>query len=121
VLGEEHPGAWGRVRVSHGALDPEASTDYQPVQSQRVSEKLKPGEIVAVEVPFYPLSRIWHKGQRLRLQVAGHYIREGWFEPFSWATDNKGHHIVHTGGQYDSYLQIPVVPPKYRAGDYVYR
>jgi predicted acyl esterase len=121
VLGEPHPGAWGRLRVSHRALDPEESTDYQPVQSHRVEERLKHGEIVPVEIPFYPLSRIWHKGQRLRLQIAGHYIREGWFEPFSWDTDNKGNHVIHTGGQYDSFLQIPVVPPKYRAGDYVYR
>jgi hypothetical protein len=53
--------------------------------------------------------------------VSGHYIREGWFEPFSWETNNKGKHIIHSGGKYDSYLQIPVIPPKYQAGDYVYR
>ena len=35
--------------------------------------------------------------------------------------ENKGKHIIHSGGKYDSYLQIPVIPPKYRAGDYVYR
>jgi hypothetical protein len=29
--------------------------------------------------------------------------------------------VIHTGGEYDSFLQIPVVPPKYQAGDYVYR
>ncbi|MCL5734970.1 MAG: CocE/NonD family hydrolase [Actinobacteria bacterium] len=121
VLGEEHPGTWGRLRVSHRALDEDASTDYQPVQSHRVSEKLKPGEIVPVEVPFFPISRIWHKSQKLRLMIAGRYFREGWFEPFSWDTDNKGSHVIHAGGKYDSYLQIPVVSPKYRAGEYVYR
>ena len=121
ILGEPHPGAWGRLRVSHRALDPDLSTDYHPVQSHRVEEKLKPGEIVPVEIEIYPHSRIWHKGQQLRLQIAGRYFREGWFEPFAWKTDNKGNHVVHTGGKYDSYLQIPVVPPKYKAGDYVYR
>jgi predicted acyl esterase len=121
ILGEPHPGAWGRLRVSHRALDPDLSTDYQPVQSHLAAEKLKPGEIVPVEIEIYPTSRIWHKGQQLRLQIAGRYFREGWFEPFAWVTDNKGNHVVHTGGQYDSYLQIPVVPPKYQAGDYVYR
>jgi uncharacterized protein len=121
VLGEPHPGAWGRLRVSHRHLDPELSTDYQPVQSHRTAEKLKPGEIVPVEIAFYPHSRIWHKGQTLRLRVCGRYIREGWFEPFSWDTDNKGNHVIHTGGQYDSHLQIPVIPPKYKAGDYVHR
>jgi len=121
VLGEAHPGAWGRLRVSHRALDPDLSTDYQPVQSHRVEEKLKPGEIVPVDIAFYPHCRIWHKGQQLRLQIAGHYIREGWFEPFSWDTDNKGNHVIHTGGKHNSFLQVPTVPPKYRAGDYVYR
>ena len=55
------------------------------------------------------------------LVVAGHYIREGWFEPLSWDLLNKGNHIIHTGGKYDSYLQVPIIPPKYVAGDYVYR
>ena len=121
VLDEPHPGTWGRLRVSHRALDEDASTDYQPVQSHKVEEHLKPGEIVPVEIAFFPISRIWHKGQKLRLQIAGRYYREGWFEPFTWDTDNKGNHVIHTGGKYDSFLQIPVVPPKYRAGDYIYR
>jgi predicted acyl esterase len=89
--------------------------------AHRSEKKLKPGEIVPIDVEFYPHSRMWHKGQQLRLRIAGRYIREGWFEPFSWDTDNKGEHIIHTGGEYDSYLQIPVIPPKYQAGNYVYR
>jgi len=121
VLGEPHPGAWARLRVSQRQLDPQLSTDFQPVQSHRIREKLKPGEIVPVEIAFYPHSKIWHPGQQLRLRICGRYIREGWFEPFSWDTDNKGAHVIHTGGQHDSYLQVPVIPPKYQAGDYVYR
>ena len=26
-------------------------------------------------------------------------------------TVNAGHHVIHTGGQYDSHLLIPVLPP----------
>jgi hypothetical protein len=48
-------------------------------------------------------------------------ICDGWFEPFSWETNNKGEHIIHSGGKYDSYLQIPTIPPRYQAGDYIYR
>ena len=37
-------------------------------------------------------------------------------------TDNgDGIHVIHTGGEHDSYLQIPVVPPKYQVGDYIWR
>ena len=54
--------------------------------------------------------------------VAGRYIREpGWFERLVWTPDNRGSHVIHSGGQYDSFLQIPVIPPRYVAGDYVYR
>lgn len=121
VLGEPHPGAPGKLRVSHRELDEKASTEFQPVHTHKNIQKLTDGEIVPVEIEIYPTSRIWHKGQQIRVQISGHYIREGWFEPFAWDTNNEGAHIVHTGGKYDSYLQIPVIPAKYSDGEYSYR
>jgi predicted acyl esterase len=121
VLGEPHPGAWGKLRVSHRALDEGKSKHFQPKLSHLKEEKLAPSEIVPVEIEINPHSRIWHAGQSLRVQVAGRYIREGWFEPLTWETDNKGNHIIYSGGKYDSYLQVPVIPPRYSDGNYVYR
>jgi predicted acyl esterase len=121
VMGQPHPGSVGKLRVSQRELDARLSTEFQPVQAHRKSEKLAPGEVVPVDIAIYPISKIWHKGQQLRLQIAGRYFREGWFEPFTWDLLNKGQHIIHTGGRYESYLQIPVIPPKYRAGEHVYR
>lgn len=121
VLGEPHPGAWGKLRVSHRALDEKESTVYQPVHSHLKEEKLEPHMIVPIDIEIWPSSKIWHKGQQIRVQIAGHYVREGWFEPLSWETDNYGDHIIHTGGKYDSYLQVPFIPPKYQDGDYCYR
>ncbi len=122
VLGEPHPGAWGKMRVSHRELDPKLSTDFQPVQAHRREQKLKPGEIVPVDIEIVPHSKIWHGGQQIRVQVAGHYIREaGWFERLVWNPDNRGNHVIYTGGKYDSYLQIPVIPPRYVAKNYIYR
>ena len=120
VLGEPHPGTWGKMRVSHRSLDEDLSTDFQPIQSHLKEEKLSPGEIVPVDIEIVPISRFWHKGQSLRIQIAGCYIREGWFEPLTWDTDNHGNHIIHTGGEYKSYLQIPVIAPKYQDGDIKY-
>lgn len=120
VLGEPHPGTWGKMRISHRALDEEKSTKFQPIQSHLKEEKIQPGEVVPVDVELVPISRFWHKGQSLRIQIAGHYIREGWFEPLFWDTDNHGDTSVYTGGKYDSYLQIPVVPPKFVDGDIEY-
>ncbi len=122
VVGEPHPGAWGRIRVSHRELDPELSTKFQPVMAHRRELKLEPGEIVPIDVEIAPHSRIWHKGQTLRIEVAGRWIRdENWFYAFPCDTDNKGNHLIYTGGKYDSYIKIPVIPPKYVAGDYVFR
>lgn len=121
VIGEPHPGAWGKLRVSHRALDPKLSTDFQPVLSHIKEEKLQLGEIVPVDIEIWPSSRFWHKGQSLRVEIAGRYIREeGWFKPLSWEPDNVGNHIIHTGGKYDSYLQVPVIPPRYQDDDIIY-
>ena len=121
VLGQEHPGAWGRMRVSRRELDEKLSTDFQPVQAHRKDEKLRPGEIVPVDIEIWPTSWIWHEGQKLRVIVSGHYVREDWWLPVDYKIDNKGEHIIHTGGKFDSYLQIPVIPPKYKTRRYVYR
>ena len=121
VLGLEHPGAPGKMRVSRRELDARLTTDFQPVQAHKREQKLKPGEIVPVDIEIWPHSRIWHKGEQLRVRVSPGYIRLDWWETFIWDTNNKGKHIIHSGGKYDSYLQVPVIPPKYIAGDCVYR
>ena len=121
LFGENHPGAWGKLRVSRRKLDDKLSTDYNPVQAFTDEEKLKPGQAVPVDIEIVPLSRFWHAGQRIRVQISGRYIRDEWFEALTWDTDNKGNHIVYTGAQYDSYLQIPVIPPRFKDGNVVIR
>ncbi len=116
-----HWGAWGLIKASHRELDPDLSTDYNPVQAHRKEKKLKPGEIVPVDIEIWPHSRMWHKGQVFRLLVSGQMIKSEWPLPFDYPPSNKGVHIIHGGGKYVSYLQIPVIPPKYQAGDYMYR
>lgn len=109
-----HPGAWGKMRVSHRELDPALSTDFQPVQAHERELKLSEGEIVCIDVEINPTSRFWHAGEKLRVQVAGRYIRdEHWIEPLMWETCNKGEHVPHTGAEHDAYLQIPVVGPRH--------
>ncbi|MGN0294006.1 MAG: CocE/NonD family hydrolase [Lachnospiraceae bacterium] len=122
VLGEPHPGCWGKIRVSRRKLDEKLSTDFMPIQSHMCDEKLKPGEIVPCEIEMNCTSRFWHKGQGIRVQICGRYLREkGWHEPLHWDTDNQGKQVIHTGGRYDSFLQIPVVPPRFQDGDILIR
>ena len=121
LFGEPHPGVWGKMRVSRRKLDEKLSTDYNPVQAHTISEKSEPGQIVPVDIEINPTSWFWHKGQQIRVQISGRYIREDWFEPLMWDTDNKGRHLIYTGGKYDSFLQIPVIPPKFQDGDIIIR
>jgi predicted acyl esterase len=107
------PGAPGALRVSHRDLDELRSTTYAPVHTHRREVLLKPGEIVPVEIAVGPTSRIWHAGQGLRVVVSGHFVREGgYFVPLSWNTRNRGQHVIHTGGEFDSHLLIPFIPPR---------
>ena len=117
VLGKPHPGCPGKLRVSLREIDKEKSTEFQPIYPYNNPQKLKPGEIVPVDIEIWPSSRIWHRGEQLRVEVMGHYERIDWFEPFAWRTDNKGQHVIHSGGKYDSHLLVPYIPPKYIAGD----
>jgi predicted acyl esterase len=121
LIGAPHPGTTGRLRVSLREIDEEKSTTFRPQYTYNNPQKLKKGEIVPVDIEIWPLGRMWHKGEQLRIDIAGHYFREDWFEPFDYDTINEGKHIIHTGGKYDSFLQVPYIPPRYIAGDYVYR
>ena len=124
AIGEPYRGAWGYMRVSHRELDEKLSSDFQPVQSHKNIQPLKEGEIVPVEIEIWPHSRIWHEGETLRVEVEGRYIKTEWFEDrkMTFTEDNgDGIHVIHTGGKYDSFLQIPAIPPKYKSGKYEVR
>ena len=123
VMGAPFRGAWGFLRCSHRDLDPKYASDFQPVHSHEKEERMQPGEIVPVDVEMYPHSRLWHKGEKLQVVIAGRFIKTEWFHDndMNHKTDNgDGMHVIHTGGEHQSYLQIPVVPPKYKVGDYIW-
>ena len=94
------------------------------IQAHMRALKLSPGEIVPVDIEIWPHSRFWHTGEALRIEVGGSFIRTEWYEDakMGFATDNNNAiHVIHTGGKYDSFLQIPVIPPKYQVNDYIVR
>lgn len=112
TLYETGPVAFGWLRASHRELDAERSTPHQPVHPHTSERKLKDGEIVPVEIEIWPSSTAFEAGERLRLTVQGSDIHP---DP---ATEyychrplvNEGDHIIHTGGEFDSHLLVPVIP-----------
>ena len=120
----EYRGAWGFLRCSHRELDPKYASDFQPVHAHTKKTPFQPGEIVDVEVEFYPHSRFWHKGEYLAVVVNGYWVKTSWFHDnrMNHQVDNgDGMHVIHTGGEHQSWLQIPTIPPKYTSGEYIYR
>lgn len=116
VLGFPNPGVRGILRVSHRELDEARSTPSEPYLLHGREQLLKTGEIVPVEIGIWPIGMLWHAGQQLRVVVQGY--ASWWMEDklfpggpvFQYNIRNKGDHIIHTGGKYDSHLLVPKIP-----------
>lgn len=125
-MGFDYRGAWGQGRAARRELDPKESTDFQPVMAHQKDEPLEEGKIYEFEIEIHPHARIWHKGEELRVEITPEFIKTDWYEDhgMNFITDNGPEgvkHVIHTGGEYASYLQIPVIPPKYQSGDFKYK
>jgi hypothetical protein len=110
--GYDHgPVAYGWLRASHRELDEERSTAYQPVLKHLREIKLTAGEVVPVEIELWPASVLFEAGETLRLTVTGSdlHAHEAWKHDGA-RTVNRGAHVIHTGGKYDSHLLVPVIP-----------
>ncbi|MCC6473597.1 MAG: X-Pro dipeptidyl-peptidase domain-containing protein, partial [Burkholderiales bacterium] len=107
--------ARGFLRASHRELDPERSTPGQPWHTHRREQLLTPGEIVPVDIEFWPMGCLWRAAETIRVLVAGHPILHVG-DPVTGeslvSSRNKGEHVVWTGGRYDSYLLIPRTPAR---------
>lgn len=113
--------ALGRQRASLRALDPELSSEQVPVPSLRVPQKLEPGEIVRLDIALSPLGLRLHPGESLRLVVTGRNLNGSpmLFRPEQPHADNRGRHVVHTGGEHASALVVPVLSGKLHAQSFV--
>ncbi len=108
------PVALGWLRASHRELDEARSTPWRPVHRHEREQRLKPGEVVPVDIELWPFSTLFRAGESLRVLVKGMDIYRDALPnlPFARHEDlrNKGRHAIHTGGRYDSCLLAPVIP-----------
>jgi len=119
------PVSQGWLRVSQRKLDSRRSTEFQPWHTHDEVWKLKPGEIVEVDIEIWPASLALPAGYRLALTIQGKDFERagetgvqkgsGWFlhddprdrPPSSFAGTNT----VYSGGGRDSYLLLPLTAP----------
>jgi len=116
AMNEDGPVALGWLRASHRELDPERSHPEQPFHRHTREERLRPGEPVAVEIEIWPSSTAFRAGQQLRVVVQGRDVMNHGIPNAPYArhenTRNRGVHVIHTGGAYDSHLLVPVIPAR---------
>ena len=101
--------ASGWLRVSHRELDEERSTENRPFLRHERLLKLEPGQPVPVDVEILPSSTLFREGESIVLRIQGTEL-PGAGDIEHWDSVNVGYHIVHAGGEYESYLVLPVVP-----------
>ena len=104
-----YKGSNGRLRASMRRLDPAVATDEIPAHSFDRVEKIAPGEIVELEIDLFPIGLVLNPGEQLRLIVSGYNLVGGPMPGVpNVSTCNRGRHIIHTGGDRASYLQVPM-------------
>ena len=114
ALYEDGPVALGWLRASHRELDSAKSTPEQPVHPHTREIPLPAGEPTPVEIEIWPSSTLFRKGESLRVVVKGRDIYDEGAPNLPFArhqdTRNRGLHVIHTGGPYDSHLLVPAIP-----------
>lgn len=104
-----YKGSDGRLRVSARHLDETLSTDDVPAHTFDRIEKLAAGEIVDIEIDLLPIGLAFHPGDQLRFVVSSRNLL-GTLMPAirEYVGANSGQHVIHTGGEHASYLQLPI-------------
>lgn len=105
----KYKGSDGRLRASARHLDETLTTDDVPAHSFDRVEKLSPGEIVEIEIDLLPLGLAFVAGDQLRFIVSARNLL-GTLMPGieEYVPVNQGAHVIHTGADRASYLQVPM-------------
>ncbi|WP_207670017.1 CocE/NonD family hydrolase, partial [Glaciibacter flavus] len=105
----KYKGSDGRLRVSTRHLDETLSTVDVPAHTFDRVEKLEPGQIAEIEIDLFPVGLKFYPGEQLRFIISSRNLL-GTLMPAiqEYAGANSGQHVIHTGGEHASYLQLPV-------------
>jgi uncharacterized protein len=99
--------AKGWLRASQRELDQSRSTPLRPYLSHTRIQKLRPGEIIPLEIEIWPSSTLFEAGSTLQIAIQGHDAAK--YPTFRHRKlVNRGLHTIFTGGRYLSHLVIPV-------------
>jgi predicted acyl esterase len=101
----------GWLRASHRKLDPEKSLPYRPYHAHNERWWLTPGEIVECQVEIWATCMVFRKGHRIRLDISPmDGVGTQHFTHFHADYAQGSTYTIHSGGKYESYLLLPVIP-----------
>ncbi|KAJ9612976.1 hypothetical protein H2200_002917 [Cladophialophora chaetospira] len=109
---DDGPLGLGWLRVSHRELDLGLTQYNRPYLQHKRKLLLRPGEIVPVDIEIIATSTRFFQGESLKVTIQGTDIFRNDNVPqmmLHEASANKGRHVIHTGGLFDSYLVMPVI------------
>jgi len=103
----------GWLRASHRKLDQEKSTPHRPYHAHDEHQWLKPDEVVECDVEIWPTSMVFRKGHKIRLDIGPvDGIASLYFSHFHADYNQGALNSVYSGGDKESYLLLPIIPPK---------
>ena len=107
-----HPVGHGLLKASRRKLDTAKSRDYWPVHTHAEADQapLQPGRVVAIELGLNPSTALIRKGCRLRVDVQPYAPAGLPNRAYDPAYHAGATNTIHTGPDYPSYIQLPIVP-----------
>jgi hypothetical protein len=75
-------------------------------------QKVPPGTVVPMDITLWPTGMVFAKGEGIMLRVAGYVLSlpvRADIVPQEPGDANVGRHVIHTGGEYDSCLTLPII------------
>jgi predicted acyl esterase len=107
----QYIGPSGILRASHRKIDAGISKHNFPHHEHVSEEKIQPGQVVRLGIGIWAAGIQFEAGEKLVLRVSGHDMRLPEFESLrgKFNTGNKGRHVVHMGGEYDSHIVLPLL------------
>jgi hypothetical protein len=102
-----YAGPTGIQRASMRAIDSGKSMhENWPYYPMDKVEKVPRGKVVRLEIGIWATGIEFEAGESIRLQVCGQYQGIDDFGTTEF-NRNKGRHVVHFGGEFDSHVVLP--------------
>jgi predicted acyl esterase len=102
-------GPMGVLRASHREIDENKSMHpHWPFHPHEKVEKVKPGDIVRLDIGIWAMGIEYEAGESIRAVVSGRNIGVSNFGSLEHL-DNKGKHHVHCGQDHASHVILPFV------------